>query len=112
MMVSLTEGQKATINPEAVKFLSSIHTIPFVNTITPFLTTPKRVPGIRQGFQEKTAPGEAALIEKHKLRITDITIAGIPVVVAEPNIIQPEKENKIRFKIFGGAFIMGSPKDP
>ncbi|KAH6991456.1 Alpha/Beta hydrolase protein [Ilyonectria sp. MPI-CAGE-AT-0026] len=110
-MVSLTEGQKATISPEAVKFLNNIRNIPFANTISPFLASSRRVPGLRQGFDEKTAPGEADLIEKHGLRIMEITVAGIPVVVIEPPHIKPEKENKILFNAFGGAFIMGSPSD-
>ncbi|KAF4339007.1 hypothetical protein FBEOM_7094 [Fusarium beomiforme] len=110
-MVSLTDGQKATLSPEAVEFLSKIRHPPLANTLSSFITSPCRVPGLRQGFIEKTAPGEAALIEKHNIQITETLIAGIPVVVIEPSLIKPEKEKKILFNVFGGAFIMGSPRD-
>lgn len=110
-MVSLTDGQKATLSPEAVKFLSNIRHVPFANTLSPYLTSSRRIPGIRQGFDEKMAPGEAELLNKHNLRIKEIAIAGIPVVVIEPPFIKPEKEKKILFNVFGGAFVMGSPRD-
>ncbi|KAI7763400.1 hypothetical protein LZL87_010465 [Fusarium oxysporum] len=110
-MVTLTEGQKATLSPEAVEFLTKIRHPPLANTLSSFITSPCRVPGLRQGFAEKTAPGEAQLIEKHKLQIIETLIAGVSVVVIEPPTIKPEKQKKILFNVFGGAFIMGSPRD-
>lgn len=110
-MVTLTDSQKATLSPEAVKFLDGVRHIPFANTVSPFLATPRRVPGIRQTFNAKMAAGEAALIEQHTLKIKEVTIAGITVTVIEPPNIKPEKEKKILFNVYGGAFIMGSPKD-
>ncbi|CAG7558265.1 unnamed protein product [Fusarium equiseti] len=110
-MVSLTDGQKATISSEAVDFLNNIRHPPLANTISSFITSPCRVPGLRENFSEKTAPGEATLIEKHKLQITDHVISGISVILIEPPAIKPGKETKILFNVFGGAFIMGSPKD-
>jgi len=110
-MVSLTEGQKATLSPEAVEFLTKIRHPPLANTLSSFITSPCRVPGLRQGFTEKTAPGETQLIEKHKLQITETLIAGVSVVVIEPPTIKPGKQKKILFNVFGGAFIMGSPRD-
>ncbi|KAF5596707.1 hypothetical protein FPCIR_3918 [Fusarium pseudocircinatum] len=108
-MVYLTEGQKATLSPEAVEFLTKIRHPPLANTISSFITSPCRVPGLRQGFIEKTAPGEALLIEKHKIKIAETLIAGVSVIVIEPPVIEPEKQKKILFNVFGGAFIMGSP---
>jgi hypothetical protein len=64
-MVTLTDGQKATLSPEAVKFLDNVRHVPFSNIISPFLTTPRRVAGIRQNVNAKMAEGEAALIERH-----------------------------------------------
>ncbi|KAI5463878.1 Alpha/Beta hydrolase protein [Mariannaea sp. PMI_226] len=110
-MVSLTDGQKATLSPEAIKFLSNIRHIPFAKTLSPFLTSSSRVPGLRQSLSEKMAPGEAELLAKYDLRVKEIRIADIPVVVIEPPVIQPEKKTKILFNVFGGAFIMGSPRD-
>ncbi|KLP02387.1 uncharacterized protein FFB20_07150 [Fusarium fujikuroi] len=110
-MVSLIEGQKATLSPEAVDFLTKIHHPPLANTISSFITSPCRVPGLRQGFTEKTAPGEAQLIEKHKIQVTEAIISGVSVAVIEPPVIKPEKQKKILFNVFGGAFIMGSPRD-
>ncbi|RKL35153.1 hypothetical protein BFJ70_g8011 [Fusarium oxysporum] len=65
----------------------------------------------QKGFTEKTAPGESQIIEKHKLQFTEILVAGISVIVIEPPVIKPEKQNKILFNVFGGAFIMGRPRD-
>ncbi|KAH7251400.1 Alpha/Beta hydrolase protein [Fusarium tricinctum] len=110
-MVSLTNGQRATLSPEAAEFLSQIRHPPLANALSSFVTSPCRVPGLRQGFNEKTAPGEAELIAKYNLKITETLIAGVPVVLIEPPDISPEKEKRILFNIFGGAFIMGSPKD-
>ncbi|KAL4731958.1 hypothetical protein ACLX1H_000957 [Fusarium chlamydosporum] len=110
-MVTLTDGQRATLSPEAIEFLSKIRHPPLANTLSSFITSPCRVPGLRQGLSEKTAPGEAALVDKHKLRITDYIIAGVPVILIEPHIIKSGKEKKILFNIFGGAFIMGGPSD-
>ena len=110
-MVSLTDGQKATISPEAVEFLNNVRHPPLANAISSFVTSPCRVPGLRESFSEKTVPGETTLIEKHKLKITEHVIFGISVILIEPPVIKPGKEKKILFNIFGGAFIMGSPKD-
>ncbi|RFU27461.1 hypothetical protein B7463_g8863, partial [Scytalidium lignicola] len=110
-MVSLTDGQKATLSSEAVTFLTNIRHIPFASALSTFLTSPRRIPGLRQGFDEKMAPGEVELLKKYGLQTKEITIAGIPVVVIEPPFIKPEKEKKILFNIFGGAFVMGSPRD-
>lgn len=110
-MVSLTDGQKATLSPEAVKFLGNVRHIPFANALSSFLTTSRRVAGMRQGLAERMAPEEAELVDKYGLRIKEIVIAGIPTIVIEPSHVKPEKEKKILFNIFGGAFVMGSPKD-
>lgn len=110
-MVSLTEGQKTTLSPEAVEFLTKIRHPPLANTIPSFITSPCRVPGLRQGFTEKTASGEAKLIEKHKIQTTEIIIAGVSVVIIERPVVKPDKQKKILFNVFGGAFIMGSPRD-
>lgn len=110
-MVSLTEGQKATLSPEAVEFLTKIRHPPLANTIPSFITSPCQVPGLRQGFIEKTALGEAQVIEKHKIQITQTIIAGVSVVIIEPPVVKPDKQKKILFNVFGGAFIMGSPRD-
>ncbi len=110
-MVSLTAGQKAALSPEAVKFLENVHHLPFAKLLSSFLTMPSRVPALRRDIEEKMTPGEMALIDKHHLQIKEIAVAGVPVVVIEPPVIAPEKEKKILFNVFGGAFIMGSPKD-
>ncbi|CAI6093588.1 unnamed protein product [Clonostachys chloroleuca] len=110
-MVSLTEGQKAALSPEAIKFLENVHHLPFAGLLSNFFTMPSRVPSLRQGVEAKMAPGEADLIAKHGLQLKKIIIANVPVVVIEPPVIHPEKECKILFNIFGGAFIMGSPRD-
>ncbi|KAK8115548.1 hypothetical protein PG984_012050 [Apiospora sp. TS-2023a] len=82
-MVSLTDGQKATLSPEAVEFITNIHHIPFAQTLAPFIASPRRV----------------------------VTIAGLSVTVITPANIEPEKQNKLLFNVFGGATIMGSPRD-
>ncbi|KAF4427922.1 hypothetical protein F53441_14072 [Fusarium austroafricanum] len=110
-MVSLTPGQKASISPEAADFLAKVKHLPLANYISSFVTMPGQVPKIRQGMAEKMEPGEAALIEKHNLKTTDIAIAGVPVILIEPPAIKPEKQNKILLNLYGGAFIMGSARD-
>lgn len=110
-MVSLTDGQKASLSPEAVNFLKNIHHLPFANLLSDFLTMPSRVPGLRRDTEMKMAQGEADLIAKHDLRVQETTVAGVPVVVIEPPVIAPEKEKKIVFNVFGGAFIIGTPRD-
>lgn len=110
-MVSLTDGQKATLSPEAVEYLTNIHHLPFAQTLAPFVASPRRVPGLRRGLEEKTAPGEAALIEKHRLAVEEVTIAGLSVTVITPASVRPEKRRKLLFHVFGGASIMGRPRD-
>ncbi|KAH8909306.1 alpha/beta-hydrolase [Coniochaeta sp. PMI_546] len=110
-MVSLTDGQKAAISPEAAAYLSNIRHVPFASALSSFFTSPSRIPGIRQNIEKNTLPGETELIKKHRLRLKEVTIADIPVVVIEPPAIKPENERKALFNIFGGAFVMGSPKD-
>lgn len=112
-MVSLTEGQKATLSPEAIEYLSNVRHIPFAQTLAPFLTSPRRVPGLRQGVEDKMGPGEAALIEQHGLMVEEVTVAGVPVVLITPPAaaVRPEKRRKLLFNVFGGAFVMGSPRD-
>ncbi|KAK3308325.1 Alpha/Beta hydrolase protein [Chaetomium strumarium] len=110
-MVSLTDGQKATLSPEAVAYLTNIHHIPFASFLSPLLTSSCRVPGLRQGYQEKMGPAEAELMKKHRLQTTAIVMAGVPVTVIEPQSIKPDKQQKALFNVFGGAFVMGSPRD-
>ncbi|KAK7931066.1 hypothetical protein PG985_001778 [Apiospora marii] len=111
-MVSLTDGQKATLSPEAVDYLTNIRHVPFAQTLAPFIASPRRVPGLRRGLEEKTAPGEAALIEKHGLAVEEVTIAGLPVTVITPAAtVRPGKQGKLLFNVFGGTSIMGSPRD-
>ncbi|KAJ4127904.1 hypothetical protein NW768_008187 [Fusarium equiseti] len=109
-MVSLTEGQKATISLGAVEFLNNIRHPPLANTLSSFITSPCRVHGLRENFSEKTAPGEATPIERHKLQIT-VLDRLLELLLLLPPVIKPGKQKKILFNIFGGAFIMGSPKD-
>lgn len=110
-MVFLTDGQKATLSPEAVEYLSNIRHPPFAQILAPFVVSPRQVPGLRRSLEEKTAPGEAALIEKHGLTVEKVTMAGLSVVVITPANVRPEKQNKLLFNVFGGASIMGSPRD-
>lgn len=110
-MVSLTEGQKASLSPEAVKFLTNIRHPPFADVLSMFLTGPSRITSLRRTQSENTIAGEASLIEQHQLRIHRVQIAGVPVVVIEPPVIQREKERKILFNVFGGGFTLGSARD-
>src|SRR5687767_3496543 len=110
-MVSLTDGQKASLSPQAVDFLTKLRHPPFADTISSFLTMPSRISGLRETFATKLADGEAKLIEAHDLKIRHVKIAGVPVVVIEPPQVQPNKKNKIMLNIFGGGFTLGSPRD-
>lgn len=110
-MVFLTEGQKATLSPEAIEFLGNVRHVPFASALSPFITSPRRIPRMRQSLREKMAPGEAELIDKYHLKYKEITIAGVPVIVIEPSFIKPEKEKKVLLNVYGGAFVMGSAKD-
>jgi len=110
-MVSLSEGQKASLSPEAVKFLSAVRHPPMANTIANWATAPRKIPGLRSNLAEKMAPGEAELIRKHGLKVREITIADVPVVLIEPAKIRADKEGKILLNMFGGAFVMGSARD-
>jgi monoterpene epsilon-lactone hydrolase len=110
-MVSLTDGQKATLSPEAAAYLTNIHHIPFASFLSPLLTSSSRVPGLRQNYQQRMTPFETELIEKRHLRTTDIVLAGVPVTVIEPQTLKPEKQHMALFNVFGGAFVMGSPRD-
>lgn len=110
-MVSLTEGQKATLSPEAITYLTNVRHLPFANMLSNFFTSPSRIPKMRQGLSERTVPIEEALIKKHSLRITDLQIAGVRVALIESPAIQPEKQDKILLNSYGGAFVMGSARD-
>lgn len=110
-MVSLSDGQKAALSGEAVKRLKTIRHLPLADVLSNFLTMPSQVPGLRQSMERNMAPGEADLIAKHGLRHKVINIAGVPVVVIEPPIITADKDKKMLFNVFGGAFVMGSPRD-
>ncbi|KAK7991370.1 alpha/beta-hydrolase [Apiospora saccharicola] len=90
-MVSLTDGQKATLSPEAIEFLTNIHHVPFAQILAPFIASPRRVPELRRGLV--------------------VTIAGLSVAIITPANVKPEKQNKLLFNVFGGATIMGSPRD-
>jgi acetyl esterase/lipase len=110
-MVSLTEGQKAALSPEAINFLQNVHHLPFASLLSNFVAMPSRVPALRRDIEQKMAPGEAALITKHNIKLKDVTIAGVPVIVIEPGTIAAGMEKKIMFNVFGGAFIIGSATD-
>ncbi|KAK4233386.1 Alpha/Beta hydrolase protein [Achaetomium macrosporum] len=110
-MVTLTEAQKAALSPEAVNFLSNIRHIPFAATLSPFLTSPRRIPGLRRTFRDRAAAAEAELVSKHRLQLREITIAGVPVVVIEPPTIHTAKQQKILFNVHGGGFVLGNPDD-
>ncbi|KAH7024368.1 Alpha/Beta hydrolase protein [Microdochium trichocladiopsis] len=110
-MVAMTEGQKAVVSPEAVDFLTKLKHLPFASLLSGVLTMPSRITSLRETVASNMAPGEAALIEKHDLRIKRVTIGGVPVVVIEPPFIAPEKQHKIMFNVFGGGFTLGSPQD-
>jgi monoterpene epsilon-lactone hydrolase len=109
--VSLTAGQKATISPQAVEYLLKIPQIPFSDYLATFLTSPSRIPGIRAQFEKKQKPIEESIITKYSLELKHVTVAGIPVVLIEPPVIEPENEKKIILNIHGGAFVLGSARD-
>ncbi|KAJ2970474.1 hypothetical protein NQ176_g8172 [Zarea fungicola] len=110
-MVTLTEGQKATLSSQAIEFLTNVRHVPFADMLANYFTSPCRIPNMREGMSEKMAPGEEALIMKHSLHIKNVKIAGIPVVLIQPDHIKPEKEDKILINAYGGAFVMGSARD-
>jgi epsilon-lactone hydrolase len=110
-MVYLTNGQKATLSPEAVAFLSNIHHLPFAKTLSSFLTSASRVPGFRQTSSARARPQESDLINKHGLILAETTMANVPVTVISPRSIHPSKAHKALFNVFGGGFVMGSPSD-
>jgi epsilon-lactone hydrolase len=110
-MVNLTPGQVASISPEGVDFINNIRMVPFANLISPFLASSGRINGLRESVSAKTTPIEEGLIEKHKHKITTVTIANVPVVVIEPPIIKPGNEKKILLNFFGGGFVMGHARE-
>ncbi|RYP19932.1 hypothetical protein DL765_003080 [Monosporascus sp. GIB2] len=110
-MVSLTDGQKAALSPEAAAYLTNIRHVPFAKALSPFLTSSSRIPGLRQSYQQNMAPGETELVDRHGLRIQEIVMADVSVVLIKPSVIKPENERKALFNVFGGAFVMGSPRD-
>ncbi|KAF2092911.1 alpha/beta-hydrolase [Rhizodiscina lignyota] len=110
-MVSLTAGQKATLSPEAIKFLNNVPNFPFSNFLSPFLASSGRIKGLRENMAAKTSPVEEALIQKHNLKITEATIANMPVIIIEPPAIKLGNERKILLNFFGGGFVMGSARE-
>jgi hypothetical protein len=104
---SMTEGQTATLSPEAVTYLRNPKThIPFAEFLAPFLTTPSQITNLRRNLAQRTAPIDKALIKKHDPAIERVTIAEVPVVIITPPKIMPENEQKIILNIFGGGFGM------
>lgn len=110
-MVSLTEGQKATLSTQAIEYLRNIQNVPFAGMLANFITSPARIPKMRQGVSDKMAPIEEALIKKHNLMVNELMIAKTPVILVEPPHIKPGNEGKVLLNAHGGAFVMGSARD-
>jgi hypothetical protein len=86
----MTEGQRATISPEAATYLKNLKThLPFPHFLAPQLTTPGKIPNFRKNFIKQTVPLQEALIKKHYLTIKRITIADVPVAIISPPNIKP-----------------------
>lgn len=108
--MQLTDGQKASISPEAFTFLTNLRTVPLAHLFASYLTSPGRVLNFRTQY-EKLIPLEESLISKFNLRVKTIDIAGVLVVVIEPPNIQPEYASKIVVNVHGGGFVLGRARD-
>ncbi|KAH8817053.1 alpha/beta hydrolase fold-domain-containing protein [Xylogone sp. PMI_703] len=106
----LTEGQRASISPEAAVFLGKVRSVPLANFLAPYLTTPARVLNFRKQL-EKNIPLEQSIIAKFGLQIKEVKIAGVTVVIIEPPNIKPEYASKICINIHGGGFVLGKAAD-
>ncbi|KAJ3498453.1 hypothetical protein NLG97_g1118 [Lecanicillium saksenae] len=110
-MVTLSEGQKATLSSQAIEFLSNIQHVPFAYLFSNFLTSPGRIPKLRQSINDKMRPIEEALIAEHNLSVEHVKIGGVEVFVVQSPSMLPRNESKIMLNAHGGAFVMGSAKD-
>lgn len=110
-MVSVTEGQKASISSQGFKFLSNVRHVPFADALANFFTSPGRIPKMRQVINDKMAPIEEALIKTHNLTVKESKIGGVAVFLIDPPVIKPGNQDKMLLNAHGGAFVMGSAVD-
>ncbi|KUJ18073.1 uncharacterized protein LY89DRAFT_684012 [Mollisia scopiformis] len=110
-MVIITPGQKAAISSQAAAYLENIRHPPLPGLLSPFIASPSRIPNLRLTIGQKLAALEEEHIKRYNLSITETTIADIPVMVIEPHVIAPSNESKILINIFGGGFVMGTPRE-
>ncbi|PVH69191.1 alpha/beta-hydrolase [Cadophora sp. DSE1049] len=110
-MVNVNTGQKAAMSSQAAAYLENIRHPPFPSLLSPFIASPSRILNIRQTIGQKLAALEEQHIKRYNLTITETTVADIPVIVIEPHVIAPDNESKILINIFGGGFVMGTPRE-
>jgi epsilon-lactone hydrolase len=110
-MVNVTTGQKAAISSQAAAYLENIRHPPFPWLLSPVIASPSRILNVQQTIGQKLAALEEEHIARYNLQITETTIADVPVLVIEPHVIAPGNESKILINIFGGGFVMGTPRE-
>lgn len=110
---SITTNQTATLSPAARAFVRNAHpgTMPFVDSLSKFVTKPSRIAKSRQILLKRFQPKEEALITKHGLTVGTTIIADVPIVVIEPSYITQDNRGKIILNIHGGLFYSGTARD-
>ena len=106
-----TLSQAATMSPEGAAFLKTVPNFPVPRFAYRFLAGPARIPAFRKQFQDGEDVIEEALIAEHDLIVTRREIAGVPVVVVTPSVIDPARDGAVVFNIHGGGFVMGTGRE-
>ncbi|WP_158796430.1 alpha/beta hydrolase [Pedobacter sp. L105] len=106
--VQLTPGQETSISPEAVAFLkkTTYYTIP-----SWFPISDKQIIEGRNKFEAGEMIQEAKMIKQFNLKIDSTKIAGVPVLIVTPPVINPIYKDVIAFNIHGGGFTLGTARD-
>ncbi|GAA0443661.1 hypothetical protein Acor_27650 [Acrocarpospora corrugata] len=109
--LAVTDGQRATMSDEAVRFLAEMRPLFLPDALTSVLVTSDRLIQERQNFAAQEKIVEDELIARYGLTLDRETIGGVPVTVVTPPAIAPDRRNQIAINIHGGGFFLGTARD-
>lgn len=106
--VKVTPAQETSLSPEAIAFLkkTTYYTIP-----SWFPISDKQIIDGRNKFEAGELIQEGKMIKQFNLKIDSAKIAGVPVLIITPPVINPIYKDVIAFNIHGGGFTLGTARD-
>jgi hypothetical protein len=84
MSFKLTDGQLATISPQAASCIRNLSHPPFANLVSNYINAPNRMTGFRERLKSKADSIMTDLVAKHKLAFDSVEIDDVPVLIATP----------------------------